>query len=248
MTQNVTPICYYLGYYMTRRKKSRAQLRNETEFRIWNALVDYANTGAGFRRLVIEGLEWINGVDEDLQSCADIQGGATLESLAVRYREKIRTVLTWLSNPRNDVIGNRACEILEQGNAIAFEWNPENPDPKEPDSSLILEWPSSIGSVLAPLCKFVKDQIDRHDLKGEPLRDVIPVGMCARPDCGQFRVIKLYRRGRIFCSNRCKVTFHQANRTNKEKAEYMRQYRAGLDRNKPTKKRVGRRRSKTGGK
>jgi hypothetical protein len=209
-------------------KKSRAQKRHDWEKRIWSAVVEYVNTGEGFDRLVGDGLDWIGGdAEADLEQSEDIKAGATLETLAVRYRENVRHLLTWLARPEDDKAAGPACAFLMQhGNSIRYEWQQAAFDPKDRDSSLMSEWPNWIGSVVAPLCRFVKDQIDRHDVDGEPLRDVIPIGLCDREGCGKFRVIQLYRPGHIFCSNLCKATFHQSRKTKKAKAEYMREYRA----------------------
>jgi hypothetical protein len=209
-------------------KKSRALKRHDREKRIWSALVEYVNTGKGFDRLVGDGLDWIGGdAEADLEQSEDIKAGTKLDTLAVRYRGNIRTLLTWLARPQDHKAAGPACAFLMQhGNSIRYEWQQAYFDPKDRDSSLISEWPNWIGSVVAPLCRFVKDQIDRHDVDGEPLRDVISIGLCDREGCGKFRVIQLYKPGHIFCSNLCKATFHQSRKTKKAKAEYMREYRA----------------------
>jgi hypothetical protein len=55
-------------------------------------------------------------------------------------------------------------------------------------STLLSEyWPERIGSVISPLCKFILEQIERHDIGKETLSEVIPVGTCKR--CGNFFVI-----------------------------------------------------------
>jgi len=232
-------------------KKTKAQQRLEWERRIWTALVEYANTGNGFETLVSESLHWIGGDGTDTELCKDVQSGASLDSLSGCYREPVRNVLTWLSAPENRALAAKACWFLmEHGNQIKMVWSESEFNPKEKGSMLISEWPEEIGSVISPVCKFIKDQIDRHDIAGEPLRDVIPIGMCDRPGCGKFRLIKLYRPGHFFCSNVCKATFHQASKTPKQKAKYMRDYRKTLDRNEPKGGRliVRRGRKKTGGK
>ncbi|HEY2018499.1 MAG TPA: hypothetical protein VGH38_33565, partial [Bryobacteraceae bacterium] len=173
-----------------------------------------------------DGLDWIGGDADDLQQSEDIKGGAKPETLAVHYREDVRTLLTWLSRPNSKAAGPACAFLMQHGNSIRYAWYQADFDPKDRDSTLISEWPDWIGSVVAPLCRFVKDQIDRHDVDGEPLRDVIPIGLCDREGCGKFRVIQLYRPGRIFCSSLCKATFHQSRKSKNAKAEYMREYRA----------------------
>lgn len=225
-----------MGNYMAKRTKDRAQNRREWERHIWGALVEYANTGEQhqFETLIVDALDWIGGDADDIDECRDVKRGATVEELASRYRGDIRNVLAWLSLPQDRERATNACHFLMQhGNAITMTWSDTAFDPKDKDAMLISEWPDAIGSVVAPVCRFIKDQIDRYDLMGEPLRDVIPVGMCDRDGCGKFRVMKLNRPGHFFCSNLCKATFHQANKSSEERAEYMRSYRKTLDRNKP---------------
>lgn len=233
---------------MARAKKQRR--RRDWEDDIWSALIDFANAGRDFRKLVRLCLEWINGDIDDLELCRDIKAGSALDELAARYRDDMRLVLAWLSLP-NGGAGAKACRFLmEHGNSITMSWTETNfrPGDNTADSMLIHEWPESIGSVVAPVCRFIKDQVDRHDLNGEPLREAIPVTMCGRPGCGRFRLIRRDRPGIVFCSNVCKASYHQSLKTNRQKADYMRQYRAGLDRQKPkTGRLVVRRGKKTGG-
>lgn len=208
-------------------KKSKAKSRRDWERRIWAGLVEYVNTGERFDRLVSAGLDWIGGGDDDLEQSEDIKGGAKLEALAARYREDFRTLLMWISRPEHSKAAGPACAFLMQhGNSIRYSWQQGDFNSKDRDSALISEWPEWFGSVVAPLCRFVKDQIDRHDVDGEPLRDVIPIGLCDREGCGKFRLIQLYRPGHFFCSNLCKATYHQSHKSKKAKAQYMRKYRA----------------------
>lgn len=224
---------------MRTAKKTRAEQRYQWERQIWEALVEYANTGEKFKNLVRLGLDWINGDIDDLELCQDFKAGANLETLATRYRKGIREVLSWLSAPGISPDAAKACWFLmDHGNRIEMTWTESDFKPNDPDSMLLLEWPEKLGSVVAPVCRFIKEQIDRHDLSGEPLRDVIPVGLCDRPGCGKFRVIKHIRPGHFFCSNICKAMFHQASKTPEERAAYMRGYRKALDRNKPKGRRL----------
>ena len=48
---------------------------------------------------------------------------------------------------------------------------------EEGDGILMDEWAEQCGSVIAPICKFIKKQIDRHDNDGAELREVIPIGL-----------------------------------------------------------------------
>jgi hypothetical protein len=93
------------------------------------------------------------------------------------------------------------------------------------DEPLITEWPEPCESVVAPVCKFILDQIERHDIGGEELSDVIPIGLCERPECDRFFVIKRTGRRR-FCSPTCRSGANQDKMTLEEKAARMRKYRA----------------------
>jgi hypothetical protein len=220
---------------MKKTKKTRAQQRDESERLIWAALVEFANTGQKLSDLAVLGIELIGGHRSELEDvCRDIRDGAIQETRFTRYREGIRTVLAWLSAPEKGP-AEKACRFLRNhANTIRMVWTRNNYyDPKDPnDPPVLLESPKKLGSVVAPICKFIKEQIDRHDLRGVPLRDVIPIGMCDRPGCGKFRMIKLYRPGLFFCSNLCKASFHQANKK-EEKAEYMRVRREKENKDKP---------------
>jgi len=228
--------------------------------RIWQELVLYANCDAStsgwmdetalanFVSLVSAGMELIGGEFDDVKACRDLNeilpaAGEklelldALEALAKRYQPEVKNVLKWLSDPpRYGALAFHASDFLMQhGNEIKMHWEGQS---HPEDQMLIVEWPDECGSVISPICKFVKDQIDRYQSGEEKLRAAIPVGLCVKPGCGKFRVIKLARPGLLFCSNSCKASFHQANKTKEEKREYMRRHRATLDRNKPTKTRA----------
>jgi hypothetical protein len=224
------------------RALTKAKRRAEWERRVWSALLEYVNTGSGFENLVSEGLDWIAGDIDDLQVCKDIRAGATLESLAATYREPMRALVTWLAAPEDRRVAGKALAFLmEHGNTITMHWSTGDYNLKDPDSSLVSEWPDRIGSVVAPVCRFVRDMIDKHDLEGEPLKTAIPIALCDRKGCGRFRIVKLSRQSEhVFCSNLCKSTYHQNVKGKEANAAYMRERRAVLDRNKPKGTRAGR--------
>ena len=221
--------------------------KKQTEWRkqIWELLVAYVNTPdtdgeLAFTRLVNVTMEWIGGEGldsygnlNDLENCRDVKVGESLGTLANRYKADVQGLLTWLARPGSDIaLANRSCEFLmRHGNAIAMHWEAVTGDT---DGMLISEWPEACGSVVSPLCRFIKDAIDAHDVQGEDLRTAIPIALCDRPGCGKFRIVKARRdAAHVFCSNLCKATFHQSAKGKGQKAEYMRDYRATLDRNSP---------------
>jgi hypothetical protein len=88
-----------------------------------------------------------------------------------------------------------------------------------------MEWPDPCESVIAPVCKFILEQIERHDIGGEALSNVIPIGLCARSGCDRVFVIKRVGRGR-FCSSKCRASSYQGKLTKEQRAARMRKYRA----------------------
>jgi hypothetical protein len=175
-------------------------------------------------------MDWIGGVDEDIEQCRDVKSGASLNVLAARYRPDIRQVLTWLSAPAlHRKFAAYAAEFLGlHGSGIRMCINGntsfDGTDPQEP---LVSEWPDACESTLSPICKFILDQIERHDTGGKNLRDVIPIGMCERARCGRFFVIARVGRRR-FCSSKCRVGANLDKMTLQEKASRMRKYRARI--------------------
>lgn len=218
--------------------------------KLWEAIIAYANAGPhddalvqmkNFMTMLAEGVGWIGGVFDDLAHCEDVQGQdkladvrsrivAVLERrvLEERYRPGIKRVLTYLAAPERygDLAAFHAIEFLRlHGTAIKMHIGSSG---FAPEVGLLISeyWPEKIGSVVSPVCKFILDQIERHDEGREPLREVIPIGLCERPGCGKFRIIKKQRKGHVFCSDLCRSNFGQANKSKETKAAYMKKHRA----------------------
>jgi hypothetical protein len=227
--------------------------RHAWERQIWEAICRYANgkSDSGefqvdFETLLAGGMNWVGGDYDDIQVCRDLKEklqskgvelrgsnqpeiGPALKALAALYLPGVRNILTWLSDPgehRNlalyaaDFLRKHGTDLtMHIGGNASF-------DSKDAESLLLSEyWPNHFGSVMSPVCKFVLEQIDRHDRGGEQLRDVIPVGTCKR--CGNFFLVE--RAGRKqFCGVNCRSGFRQDHMTPEQKAERMRNYRAGL--------------------
>lgn len=207
---------------------------------IWESLVCYANAPddrgraspqklATFKAVLTRCMDWIGGVDEDLGECGDIKEGTSLNDLEARYREDIRRVLTWLSVPgRHCALGARAAQFLSDYAAgVRIEISANGAFAANGDDPLILEWPDACESVIAPVCKFVLEQIARHDTGEEKLSDVVPIGLCQRSACHCFFMIERAGRGR-FCSSKCRASAHQDKLTKEQKAARMRKYRATI--------------------
>ena len=175
-------------------------------------------------------MDWIGGAKEDIAECGDFKDGASLIDLEARYRADVRRVLAWLSDPdQHSELAARAARFLSvYGTGIRMDIS-ANPTfvGENADEPLLMEWPEPCDSVIAPVCKFILEQIERHDIGGEALTDVIPIGLCERSGCGRFFVIERAGRGR-FCSSKCRAGAYQDKLTLEQKAARMRRYRATL--------------------
>jgi hypothetical protein len=183
----------------------------------------------------------------DIEICDDvdqINTRASLEALADRYRTDFRFMLAWLVAPdmwfrvheedeftyqefaqnAGDFLGKHATGIRMEV-MTNTEYLPTTA--KNLDNRWLADtFPTQCVSVIAPVCKFILDQIVRHN-KGEELRKVIPIGHCKRPGCERFFFIERVGRG-LFCSDLCRVKFNSSKMTKEQNAEKMRKYRATL--------------------
>jgi len=218
-------------------KVAKLRRRESQSWRIWETLVRYANTPddrtkaaqeRDFETLLSYGMNWIGGAKEDIAECRDFKDCASLTALEARYRTDIRRVLAWLSAPdQHSDLAVRAARFLRMyGTGIRMDIS-ANPtfEGEDADEPLLMEWPESCESVIAPVCKFIIEQIERHDIGGEALRDVIPIGLCGRSGCGRFFVRERAGRGR-FCSDKCRAGAYQEKLTKEQRAARMRKYRA----------------------
>ena len=221
-------------------KLAKLPTRKQWTRRIWESLVGYANAQEDrgkaalqkvrdFQRMLSECMNWIGGGDEDVEACLEMNEGASLNDLETRHRADIRRVLAWLSAPDQHIeLSARASRFLSVHAAgVRMDISANRDYKADADDPLILEWPNSCESVVSPVCKFILDQIQRHDLGGEALKDVIPIGLCERSGCERFFMIKRAGRGR-FCSPKCRAANHQSKLTKEERAARMRKYRATL--------------------
>jgi hypothetical protein len=188
----------------------------------------------------------VDGLD-DTEICDDVDQTdvrASLEALADVYRTDFRFMLAWLVAPymwflvneeeefsyqefaqnAGDFLGHHALGIRMQV-MTNTEYLPTTD--KDLDNHWLVDTtPIQCVSVIAPVCKFILDQIVRHN-KGEELRKVIPIGHCKRPGCERFFFIERVGRG-LFCSDLCRVKFNSSKMTKEQNAEKMRKYRATL--------------------
>jgi len=153
----------------------------------------------------------------------------SLGDLQVRYHADIKRVLTWLSAPdRHRELAARASRFLSVYAAgVRMDISANGGYKAGTDEPLLMEWPDPCESVVSPVCKFILEQIERHDIGDEALRDVIPIGLCERSGCDRFFMIE--RAGRKqFCSSKCRAADYQSKRTKEEKAARMRKYRTTI--------------------
>jgi hypothetical protein len=96
------------------------------------------------------------------------------------------------------------------------------------DEPLVMEWPDACESVVSPVCKFILDQIERHDTLDEDLSDLFPIGLCERKGCDRFFFRQRAGRGR-YCGDKCRAAAYQDKLTLEQKAARMRKHRARLE-------------------
>jgi hypothetical protein len=172
-----------------------------------------------------------------LRECKDLRSGISIEQLAEQYRGSLRDALRWIISPTTFSDAELAAEAMalaaygakflqEHARGLHTQFNPSVIIDKKAKLSIrLLRRFSNVDSVIAGLCLFILDQIDRHDLGGEPLTEVFPFSLCGRPDCGRLFIVQRVGRAR-FCSNKCRSAAGKRKKTSEEKAAYMRGYRA----------------------
>lgn len=213
---------------------------------IWESLVRYVNgTDAHASRSQVRDfiavlnlcMNWIGGELEDIEEYRNAKGDhRALNDLASRHRPEIRRVLVWLSAPeqRLEFAAGSIQFLGKHVGSLRMEIT-ENPSFKAGgDDPILLMWPETFISAATPVCKFILDQIERHDTYGEMLSKIVPIGLCARSGCGRLFMIERVGRAR-FCSSTCRSGAYQKGLTREQKAERTRSYRARLKemRNKP---------------
>jgi hypothetical protein len=225
--------------------------------KIWERIVLFANSDASdsadnemfaaFRACV----RWIDpGVVGELSSavpaavCKDVadirEGTQSYTALATKYQAEIKKVLFWLSKWPEKVDPELAKEALAilRHNVDAIEWEfhvNDRLDASVRRTAFYFELTVQYQLIASPISLFIWRQMERYRQSGGQLKEIIPLGLCDRPGCGRFRVVKNRREGRFFCSNLCKATFHQNAKPKEEKAKYMRERRTKIERLKMAK-------------
>lgn len=228
-------------------KLAKLHARKQWSRRIWGSLVSYANAQddrgkaaprkvRAFHALLCNCMDWIGGGDDDIGECREMKNGTSLNDVESRYRADIRRVLAWMSAPdRHKEVAAKATKFIAiHAAGVTMDISPNWSYEPDADDPVILQWPNSCDSVVSPVCKFILDQIEQHDIGEEQLKDVIPTGLCERAGCDRFFMIERAGRGR-FCSSKCRAAAYQGGLTKEQRAARMRKYRATTKelRNKP---------------
>lgn len=214
--------------------------KDEQTAEIWRSILAYANSDNspkefGELALLCFARMGVRDAAKVLRACKDLKE-ASMRELEERYRQPIRDILRWVTRPSvvaddlEERLGSDAnaamfltehAEDLKMKMAFNAALNTEDGSLETHLSRLITE----CGSVVAGICRFILDQIDRHDLNGEPLAELFPFGLCEREGCGRFFYVQRIGRGK-FCSDNCRANVAKSKRPLEEKAAYMREYRA----------------------
>lgn len=240
---------------MARIAKLRKAPIDERE--VWEAIIRYANGDRDvsasaqvehFKKLIAAGFDWIDRNREstdgdDWEICADYKDGISLATLADRYRSDFRFMLVWLVAPHRwsevsdedewayqDLVANAGDFLSRHAFGIRMHLF-ANTDALATDDlegrRLVDIGLDECTSVIAPVCKFILDQIIRHDERREELRKVIPVGHCESPGCERFFLVQRIGRGH-FCSDACRAKAGAARMTKEQNRKRMAKYRANL--------------------
>jgi hypothetical protein len=215
---------WYSRFVANSQEEKQKQIR-----RTWQAILDYVNEdipGRAFKDVVLQCLECsgVSGTDRALLDGKDgLRPRDNIELSAELYRDPLRRVLEWIiglpvsSNthhavPAPEVLARDAIEFLQEHTSnVDLELNPPLSKPRSGPMMLISRRASKLSDAVDGICLFIVNQINRHDLTGEPLTDVFPFGLCDRSDCGRLFIIQRTGRGR-FCSVNCRSAIGKRRR------------------------------------
>jgi hypothetical protein len=207
---------------------------------VWERFVQYANADFDANTQAVETFEellsvctsWLMKADPREVQVNFASSGVPVHregllKLASQAQPNIRQVLTWLCNPNGDP--------KQAKSALQFLWHQvegikceavlnETFDETGKHGLPVLYGKKFQGKAPGLLCKFILDRIDYFNEGDEELRRIIPIGICARPDCGKFMVIQRIGKSE-YHSDACKVK-HWQSLNRERRAEYMRDRRA----------------------
>lgn len=222
------------------------------EQKIWTGIVEYSNADFGgaaasghvsdFQGLYKGCIRWLDptiGTFSDTMPSAFseemrnvLEGKLSAAEVFIGHQQSLRQILKWLAlaDQSEDEKQEAFAIFLKTVQSIKWEFdlNPKF-DSKRPSAAFWIKTPVQFPQIIAPVFEFLWRQVERYRASDGDLKEILPIGLCDRPGCGRFRTIKTHRKGHFFCSNLCKASFHQSNKSNKARAEYMREWRETRD-------------------
>ena len=227
---------------MSRGLEPQSQLRKERGWRIWEALVRYANSGepGELEQAFNESAELIplipiaprivdvDEVREYAGSTKDEAIKAALRYWAEQYHSVFRSALTWLCRPdKHPELADNAAQFLwrhSEGMRWGLKYANHKFDETGNEGDPIFLWPmlEHCRSIMSPICRFLIDRIWEFQEGRLALQEAIPLQICERDGCGNFTLAERQGRKR-FCSDRCRALAYQGSRDDWN--AYMRKYR-----------------------
>jgi hypothetical protein len=224
-------------------KLTKPRRREELAYTIWDALVRYVNADdnsedlsqqqkAEFQCLVEDCVAWTRGDREKsifpdpdgIWACEDIKNDWDISNRAMYYRPAIRRVLRWLSSPVQQVELASGAALFLSAEDAGVSIQREARKDYGGEGPLILDY-VECATVGGPICRFILNAIDLHDLAHLELRKAIPIGLCQRSICNSIFLIERAGR-RLFCTDACRAKWNGEHTSKEEKAKRMRKYRA----------------------
>jgi hypothetical protein len=196
--------------------KGKQDLR---KLHIWQAVVDYANGDAVYRKLfdklIPDGTQFagLDQIDELSGLFSSPSGDLEKDFVtkAAGYQTEFRKMLTWLCDPQhNRHLRIGALKFIQAG-AKGVHWDIDiHDDPTDEFATWNIYFLKQVRfkSVMSPTCKFI---LDRMEEANEGNSRAVPIQMCQREGCGRFFLPQ--RTGRKqFCSAKCVQAAHQPSK------------------------------------
>jgi hypothetical protein len=183
---------------------------------LWKNLAEYANAdlmadGKGFEELhtALRRLLLYTRVTHNAEFILKGSEDVSFRSDASRYQDDLRNLFAWLCEPKsNSKLRVPALQFLE-ANAHGEHWHIDFDDDwtrldfdEHKDPIVYFTKRVEYDSIMAPICKFIFEEIDPPPAEGLPIR------ICRRPKCRKFYVRE--RSPKQFCSASCRAQVHQS--------------------------------------
>jgi hypothetical protein len=211
---------------------------------IWAGIVDYANAdfmeddGAIWRfEILLRECIGSDGAAIDLlqlipkpeanDAIGDLEN--PLRYWAIHFQPAVRHLLNWLCvAPTNQFFGLEAVRFLEaHKDGMHFGLHLSADTAVEQNTLRLTPYLRECESAVAPICRFVFEQLWRAQEEKLSLAKVIPVRKCDREDCLRFK-LPGRNTSPCFCSDSCRATVARRRKPLEEKAAYQREYRRKL--------------------